>query len=126
MSNTHSLDDQYKNEAELYCTLWKKETERAHRAEQELLQKNIRLALLNTKIKQLEASISIAKYNPPQGVIGYARKEDIDAFIESESQHSHIGLDSPVCWRDEPPYPWLVALCVVNPHTHIVPNVTQE
>ncbi|AHX01097.1 hypothetical protein M316_0032 [Nitrincola phage 1M3-16] len=54
------------------------------------------------------------KYIPPKGVIGYARKEDIDTLLNDGSSHFHIGLDHPSLWQDEAPYPWLVAVCLVD------------
>jgi len=65
-------------------------------------------------------------YEPPKGVIGYIRKDDLTKFIDGGVSHAYVGLDSAHCWADEPPYDHLVALCAAQLQAAPERGINQE
>lgn len=77
------------------------------------------LAQRDAEVERLRSIVgkeSGGTYEPPKGVVGYIRKTELDKFIRSGASHATVGLDSPQCWVDEPPYEHLIALCAVDAH----------
>lgn len=91
------------------------------------------------KIQQLENQVAELKdelkkayqqlnqaYLPPKGVIGYARKDEIEQNLNDGSSYFDLGIDHPSCWEDQAQYPWLVALCPIDNVVHHDINVIEK
>ena len=68
---------------------------------------------LKEEVKNLHRQLGL-KYKAPIGVVGYARKEELEECLNDHSSHFYLGLDHPDCWEDDAHYEWLVPLCAVN------------
>lgn len=85
--------------------------------------KGERIEELEHQLRQVTAQRDAAyaqlnsDYRPPEGVIGYASKHEIEEALRNGSQNFRLDLDSPTRWEGEAPYHWLVALCTVDSMT---------